>query len=244
MNVQNNTVTPVHGLWIGDELSRIELLTLLSFIHHGHEFHLWTYDTPRNFPGEGVVLRDAREIIEKENVFQRRFKATGLKIGCGSFALFSDLFRFKVLLEHGGWWVDMDMTCLRHLCFTEEYIFRYHDQLPIMGNIMKCPKGSPVMEDSYSEAALEVNSETLDWFAAQRILARNVQARELLHFRRRLCNQDIWEDILRYVQGDLPMHPEWHAFHWCNEQWRIKGLNKNKPPTGGSLEKLMLLHGV
>ena len=28
----------VHGLWIGEELSNLELLTIHSFIHHGHEF--------------------------------------------------------------------------------------------------------------------------------------------------------------------------------------------------------------
>jgi len=34
----------IHGLWIGRHLSKLEKLTLHSFLKHGHEFNLWVYD--------------------------------------------------------------------------------------------------------------------------------------------------------------------------------------------------------
>jgi Glycosyltransferase sugar-binding region containing DXD motif len=235
---------PVHGLWIGEELSRLEILSMRSFLYWGHKFNLWMYNPPRTHLPEGVILRDASEILPSEMIFQRQFKAPGLKIGLGSFALFSDLFRLKLLSVHGGWWVDMDITCLRPLLFSEDYVFRPHDQLPIMGNIMKCPAGCPVMRHSYQEAARETNKNTLDWLAVQRILARNVQNSGLLKFRKEICNHDLWEEILPYIQEDPPTREEWHAFHWCNEQWRVKGLDKNNPIAGSFLDKLMRLYDV
>jgi mannosyltransferase OCH1-like enzyme len=30
---------------------------------------------------------------------------------CGSYAGFADHFRYKLLLEKGGWWPDLDMPC-------------------------------------------------------------------------------------------------------------------------------------
>jgi len=32
--------------------------------------------------------------------------------GSGSYSAFSNLFRYKLLAQKGGWWIDMDMVCL------------------------------------------------------------------------------------------------------------------------------------
>ena len=36
---------------------------------------------------------------------------------------FSNFFRYKLLLERGGWWVDADMVCLRPFAFDKEHVF-------------------------------------------------------------------------------------------------------------------------
>jgi hypothetical protein len=105
----------VHGMWVGSELSALEMLTLRSFAHFGHEFHLWAYDdlSTNSFP-KGVTLRDAEEIIPRRQVFAKLGTDRETGVGRNSFgAPFSDLFRYKLLCEHGGIWTDMDVTCNR-----------------------------------------------------------------------------------------------------------------------------------
>ena len=130
----------VHGLWIGP-LSRLERLTLCSFLAKGHEFHLWRYeDAPDALP-RGVVVRDANEILTREKVFRKRVADGELRLGEGSYATFADLFRTKLLHELGGIWVDMDVLCLRPFDFEQPYVFRAH-RLGAVLNVIKCPPGS------------------------------------------------------------------------------------------------------
>jgi hypothetical protein len=106
----------VHGLWIGETLGKMELLTLRSFVRYGHEFHLWLYDDIATPLPAGVVVQDASEIIPRKAVFQRAETDFETGVGKGSYgAPFSDLFRYKLLYEKGGYWADMDVTCLRPL---------------------------------------------------------------------------------------------------------------------------------
>ena len=60
----------IHGLWIGSNLSRLELLTLHSFVRFGHKFQLWVYDALATPVPAGVVLRDANEILPRSRIFR------------------------------------------------------------------------------------------------------------------------------------------------------------------------------
>jgi len=153
----------VHGLWIGKTLSNIEILTMKSFMKHGHDFYLWVYDEIVTPIPAGVVVKDAAEIIPRRQVFCYK-KHNQWGEGKGSYAGFSDIFRYKLLYEYGGWWVDMDIVLLKPLDFTEPYVFRNHDKLPVVGNVLKCPKGSKLMLDCYNKAIAEVDENNTDWF--------------------------------------------------------------------------------
>lgn len=77
-----------------------------SFVRRGHSFHLHVYeffDVP-----DGVSLIDAAKTLPKEALFFFDNPTTG-KPDLGPF---SDLFRFKLLLEGGGWYVDVDTICM------------------------------------------------------------------------------------------------------------------------------------
>ncbi len=86
-----------------------------SFIDMGHEFHLYVYE---NFMIPGIKLMDANEILPKSSIFRYQ---NGF--GKGSVSAFSNLFRYKLLFEKGGWWVDTDVFCLKKFDFTTEYVF-------------------------------------------------------------------------------------------------------------------------
>lgn len=103
----------IQSLWIGDRLSLIERLCVSSFLHHGHDFHLYTYGNLECVP-EGTILRDANEILAKEFIFTYRR---------GSYAGFADWFRWELLSRKGGLWVDMDVVCLKPFAFKSDFIF-------------------------------------------------------------------------------------------------------------------------
>jgi hypothetical protein len=102
----------VQSLWIGNELSKLELLCLKSFLRHGHQFDLFLYKEISGIP-DGVNVRDANEIIPESSIFTTK----------GSYAIYSDFFRWKLLYDHGGVWVDMDLICLRPFDFTDKYLY-------------------------------------------------------------------------------------------------------------------------
>lgn len=104
----------IQSLWIGNHLSRIEQLCIASFLKNGHNFHLYTYQTLENCPS-GVVIKDANQIIPQSQIFLSK----------NSYALFADWFRWKMLYEKGGFWVDMDIICLRPFDFESDIIFGF-----------------------------------------------------------------------------------------------------------------------
>src|SRR5229473_6890984 len=92
----------------------MEELSIRSFLAHGHEYHLYTYGPVKNVPG-GAVLKDANEIIPSARLFTYREHDT--------YSGFSNYFRYRLLLEKGGWWVDTDLVCLKPFDFVEDYVF-------------------------------------------------------------------------------------------------------------------------
>ncbi|HEY3839933.1 MAG TPA: hypothetical protein VGL72_25355 [Bryobacteraceae bacterium] len=105
---------PIQSLWIGPRLSTMERLSIASFLAHDHPFHLYTYEPIDGVP-PGTVLLDANEIIPGSRIFRYT--------GNGSYAGFANFFRYKLLLDRGGWWVDLDTVCLQPYRFESDYVF-------------------------------------------------------------------------------------------------------------------------
>src|ERR1041385_3961243 len=104
---------PIQSLWIGPRLSAMERACLASFLRHGHEVHLYTYNDVDGVP-PGVIVRDGSEILPPERIFSYREHDT--------VSGFSNFFRYKLLSERGGWWVDTDVICLEPFTFDGDYV--------------------------------------------------------------------------------------------------------------------------
>lgn len=129
----------VMSLWISPTIGQLQLSCIESFLKNGHEFHLYTYNPPSNLP-EGVVIKDANEIIEETFIFKDRYN---------SYATFSDWFRIKLLYDVGGWWVDCDMLCVKKFKVKWPYVFatelaniNNHEYIQICNAVIKMPKNS------------------------------------------------------------------------------------------------------
>lgn len=115
----------IQSLWIGPELSVVELLSINSFLKNGHEFHLYVYQHINNIP-LGTILKDANDIIPFTDKF-----SISQGFGEGSLAPFSDYFRLNLLQKKGGWWVDLDVVCLKNFAeLTSQEIIATSLEIP------------------------------------------------------------------------------------------------------------------
>ena len=98
----NNTV---QSLWIGNSIGVFEELCIKSYLKLGYEFHLYVYNNLNNLP-DGVIIKDANTIISENQIFE---------YSGGGVSAFSNMFRYKLLYDKGGVWVDMDMILINKI---------------------------------------------------------------------------------------------------------------------------------
>lgn len=221
--------TIVHFLWVYGELSRLEQLSISSFLHNGYTACLWTYDTIRNAP-EGTILRDARDILPEERIFTYRN---------GSYAGFSNLFRYALLCARGGMWADTDVVCLKNLSQKPGHPFlvseRIHgsDKIKININVIHDPKPS---RGDIIDMALAVTErfplDKLDWGDCGPTLLTNLYgAYPKLGYtimEPDFANPvDFWKcpKVLISPGIELPINSTY--LHLYNEMWRRNGVDKN-----------------
>ena len=137
----------VQGLWVGGRLSALERLCIRSFCAHGHEFHLYHYDELENVPrADGLRLMDGGDILPRSAVFQYRRR--------NSLAGFADRFRWELMRKRGGWYVDMDVACLRPLSMAAEIVMGYEGIGDSVNSaMMKFPRGhfmTAALADAYA----------------------------------------------------------------------------------------------
>jgi len=122
-------------LWIGDRMGAVERACLQSVMRQGHGVALYCYRTPDGIPAS-VELRDAEEILPESKVFTGRN---------GSFAAFSDWFRYELLERGLGTWVDTDMYLLRPLEMRTPNLFGEESPGIINNAILRLPQNSPML---------------------------------------------------------------------------------------------------
>jgi hypothetical protein len=227
----------IQGLWIGTELSTMELLSIASFLLNGHEYHLYVYDDVKNVP-RGTSVKDAREILPSAKIF--------LYTEQRSYAGFSNFFRYKLLLERGGWWADTDLICLRPFDFPEQYIFSSEmdrGQEVITSGVIKTPQGSALMAYAW-EVCQSKNPAELKWGeTGPRLMGEAVKKFSLEQYKEPheiFCplGYQEWKKVLD-PGWELPANENVYAIHLWNEKWRAAGQDKNAQYPGDCLyEKL------
>ena len=111
----------------------------------GHSVFLHTYNEIEDLP-QGVIILDTNLIIPKNNIIKHK--------KTGSYALFSDIFRYELLKKIDGLYVDCDVYCLKPIEKPESgYLLGFDDKL-INGAVLSLPKDSKVLS-SLTNAAYD-----------------------------------------------------------------------------------------
>ncbi|MFB6249499.1 MAG: glycosyltransferase [Salinibacter sp.] len=230
------------SFWYGSELSPRERLCLASFVERGKDFDLYVYDDSLSVP-VGVSLRDASEIYSEEEVF-----AYQRGPGKGSVAVFADLFRYKLLYERGGWWVDTDVLYLGHeVPNAEEYFVWQHDSEVAIG-VLKLPKGCDIAEECLRcIRSMGKNTVASSWGSSgPELFTRVLEDKGRIHEARpkpcaypvswREAHASYLSERREEVEDKVEGSPFYHLW---NENLRRMGVQKNiAPPEGSYLDRL------
>jgi hypothetical protein len=153
-------------LWIGGDLGRVERACLRSVVRQGHRLRLWYYAPLSGIP-DGVEIADAREILPAD------------RIVCyhnGSFALFSNYFRYALQRAGAGLWLDADVYCLRPLEFDDPYLFGWQLDHAVGTAVLRLPPDAPflpLLMETFEGKIIPPWATEKQRKRAQNLLARN-----------------------------------------------------------------------
>lgn len=115
------------SLWINKDNNNHKLppiieMCLKSFVRHGHEFYLFSYDHDLEIP-EGIKLCDANMIMELDKLMlYAEYKSPENEKFC-QIANFSDRFRWNLLYMFPNMcWVDTDIYLIKPVSELEKYL--------------------------------------------------------------------------------------------------------------------------
>jgi len=127
-----------HALWIGPTLPPLVGACLRSFLRAGHRVVLHSYRTLSDVP-KGIELADANLILpEGKIVRHHRSKSP---------SLFSNYFRYRLMCEREGYWIDCDLYCVRPFDFGGNPVFGWQDQTTINGAVLRLSPDSDMLRD-------------------------------------------------------------------------------------------------
>lgn len=158
------------AFWHGGELNPLAWACLSSFAAAGHTTVLYAYDKIAVPPG--VLLKAADPVVSRKDLFVWR----------GFLQPFSNIFRYRLLLENGGWWIDTDVVCLTgtfpdcDVAFAREL----DTQEIIASGQIKFPKGHPVMRVLTEEAPAIARTQKVWGQSGPALLTRILQERNQL----------------------------------------------------------------
>ena len=132
-----NTLPEIASLWIGERLSWLEQICLLSFVRAGHKISLYSYQPLANVPA-GIEMLAAADIFPEYPTW--RFDS-------GSPAPHSDLFRLNLLAKTNKLWVDTDIFCLKPFDFDNPMIFGMEDGHYANSAVLRLPHDSATLLD-------------------------------------------------------------------------------------------------
>lgn len=123
-------------LWIGERLGPVERACIRSVLRQGHALTLYHYGALDGVPN-GVELADAATILPENTIVTHR---------SGSFALFSDRFRFELQRRGAGVWVDADVYLLAPLRIGPDgHLFGWSEPTNLGAGVLALPPDSPLI---------------------------------------------------------------------------------------------------
>lgn len=234
----------IHTFWSGAALSPMVRLSLASMTAQQHPVTLYTYDdldaVRRQVP-QGVTVRSAITVLPRD--------LYSLCISKAEVRYFSDIFRYAVLYQEGGWWIDVDVVLMQPLLFGVDHVFSTQwsggeQRHYCVGDVMRAPAGSPHMRILYEQALQRLQEGNKFQFGAvgPALLSEYIfhpknsdLIKNLLpptHF-----NSIDWTETERFIATDrsgfdLLRDPRIIGVHLWSMMWSLQKLSFEQAPKG------------
>lgn len=227
----------VSTLWIGGTLSWVEELCLKSFVTAGLRVLLYTYDSQMTAPS-GVEICQASEILPREMVFENANRP-------GTYAAFSNIFRYRLLQKKDTIWVDSDVLAGENPLPEDAYLFGRESRKFINGAILKAPRDSDFLQIMLQHA-LDTDPGTIQWGQLGPKLVTSTAARlDISHLAQNARTfypvnyRQVWR-LFDPSQLDWCSQKVKHAstIHMWNEVLRGRGIKEVRPPEGSFLSNI------
>ena len=222
----------VHMLWVYGELTQLERICAKSFIKNGFSLNIWTYGKD-NINIDGANIRDARNVLPESEIFLNQ---------AGSYAGFSDLFRYCVLSLYGGLYSDTDVIAVRNFkeipsgdFFVTERLSRDNpEKVTLNGNVISYRnlRENSIIEKAKKYAYDFPKSEMRWGEIGPHLLTQLVNENSNNGFKIYPPNfanpLNHWDCPEIFISGKLNELPKDCFFvHLYNEMWRRKNIDKN-----------------
>lgn len=236
-------VKRVASLWVGSDLGTWERLCLQSFVSNGVDVDLHVYTDVKGVPA-GVTIKDASEIVPEAFAQENRHQP-------GTYADFSDLFRYTLLSLDHVVWVDTDVFMLNSLYARESYVLGFEGLGRVNNAVLGYPPSSPLATFLLEQCRSRRGGE-YSWGALGPGLVTEGVA-----------NYGLWSKVQKEATFyPLPWRQAWRFFdpseagdverlaktssavHLWNEALRGSaiGVKENLPPRGSFARKLVDRH--
>ena len=232
-----------HMFWAYGTFSRLEYNCAKSFVKKGYELNIWTYGDCKKFE-EGAQTKNAREILDENKIFLN---------SKGSYAGFSDLFRYVVLDKVGGLYVDTDVFALKHSAELPKNKFLVTERVQsggfkVNGNVIFNPipqSGNIInLAKNYSK---NFKGEDIQWGEIGPDLLTFIVNTYVRHgfevFPPEFANPINWwecPDDLMSASGIDKLTDNTYFIHLYNEMWRRSSCDKNKTNNLNSLYEILI----
>ena len=228
--------------WHGDTIGPYQLLCLRSFADHGHQVEVFSYDDSHlHLPG-WLERRNAAEILPRDKVVRPLDQG---------FAIHGNLFRYAILNQRGGWWIDPDVLLLRPDLPADDVFFAGPDAFGLTSTgLLRFPKGHPAIKAGLAKA-LALHDAVAEWeMSGAALLTELIQQHGLdpyFHLRRPLGPVSWFEvpalfDPMQRDHLERLCQPE-QVLHLHTDAWLRAGVPQRlAPPEGSLLDSLLQRH--
>lgn len=136
MDTRLSTLFQVNSFWTGRPLGELERLCVLSMLKQGHKVRIFSYGDLGPLP-DGVERADAEAIVPAAALLRHRKS--------GSPSLGSNVFRYRLMQQGLGLWLDLDMLLFRPIRMSAGPVFGWQDSSTINTAVLYLPPDSPTL---------------------------------------------------------------------------------------------------
>jgi hypothetical protein len=239
----------INLFWDKQPLTKLENLSLLSYSNYCRDINIFTYDESifKDYRRVFKVI-NANEIIPEQEKFY--YSGNG---DCPSNSVvgFSDIFRYKLLYDVGGWYSDFDVTCLNSFDIYdhEDTVLRPHYKYGAISNICKFKQGDAILKVLYDTTVSEIHNNNNNWCKPLEIFDKVIKDNKYQRFvvDKGIFGNDNFNESTHHLLNSSMRDVDISgmlAIHWCRSaittgQWSSSQYYDTDNPAPGTLLSLL-----